>query len=59
MLKSGYKLKGTSFGINRQFPGEIEEARRSLNPILRNRDRKEYSSPCTKQAVCQWRAGPT
>lgn len=33
--KSGYKLKGTSFGINEQFPDEIEETRRTLYLIMR------------------------
>jgi len=31
--RSGYKLKGTLFGINEQFPEEIEETRRQLYPI--------------------------
>lgn len=33
--KSGYKLKGTTFGIHEQFPEEVEAKRRELYPIMR------------------------
>jgi len=34
--RSGYKLKGTNFGINEQFPDEIEKKRRDLYPLMRH-----------------------
>ena len=37
VLSNAYRLKGTPFGINRQFPEEIKQARRSLYPILKEK----------------------
>ena len=31
-----YMLKGTSYGINQQFPSVIEERRKELYPIMRS-----------------------
>ncbi|CAC5379037.1 unnamed protein product [Mytilus coruscus] len=36
VLKQAYRLKNTNFGINEQFPPEIEIRRRKLYPILKN-----------------------
>ena len=35
VLSKSYKLKGTHFGIKRQFPKEIENKRKSLYPVLK------------------------
>lgn len=37
VLSNGYRLKGTMFGINRQFPEPIEQARRSLYKIAKQK----------------------
>jgi hypothetical protein len=33
--KAGRNLRGTHFGVNEQFPPEIEERRRKLYPIMK------------------------
>ena len=35
VLKNAYKLKGKPFGINEQFPMEIEQERKKLYPIMK------------------------
>lgn len=35
VLERAYKLKGSGFGINEQFPHAIEERRKQLYPIMR------------------------
>lgn len=35
------KLKGKSYRINRQFPEEIEQARKSLYSVMKDLNRKE------------------
>ncbi|XP_062572580.1 putative leucine-rich repeat-containing protein DDB_G0290503 [Saccostrea cucullata] len=40
VLQCAYKLKGKTFQINRQFPDEIEQARKSLYPIMKELRRK-------------------
>lgn len=37
VLSNAYRLKGTPFTIKRQFPEAIEQARRSLYPIMREK----------------------
>ena len=42
MVKSsGRFLKDTPYGINEQFPAEIEERRRQLYPIMKEEKRKK------------------
>lgn len=40
VLKSAKKLKGKPFQINQQFPEEIEQARKSLYPIMKEHKQK-------------------
>lgn len=40
VLKSAKKLKGKPFQINQQFPEEIEQARKSLYPIMKEHRQK-------------------
>ena len=35
VLKNAYRLKGKRFGINEQFPKEIENRRKALYPVMR------------------------
>ncbi|KAK3097086.1 hypothetical protein FSP39_006248 [Pinctada imbricata] len=37
---AGKQLKGTSFGMNEQFPAEVEEVRKKLYPIAKEERRK-------------------
>lgn len=39
--KAGYKLQGTQFGVNEQFPLEIEQKRRRLYPIMKEEKKKK------------------
>ena len=40
VLENAYKLKGKPFGINEQFPVEIEEKRRRLYPVMKEAKKK-------------------
>jgi hypothetical protein len=35
VLKNGYRLRNTPYGVNEQFPPEIENRRRRLYPIMK------------------------
>ena len=35
VLKNGYRLRNTPYGVNEQFPAEIENRRRSIYPIMK------------------------
>ena len=35
VLKNGYRLRNTPYGVNEQFPAEIENRRRRLYPIMK------------------------
>lgn len=35
VLKNGYRLRNTQYGVNEQFPAEIENRRRSIYPIMK------------------------
>lgn len=37
VLSSTYRLKGKHFGVNQQFPDAIEQARKSLYPIMKEK----------------------
>ncbi|CAG2253852.1 unnamed protein product [Mytilus edulis] len=37
VLSNTYRLKGKSFGVNQQFPDEIEQARKSLYPLMKKK----------------------
>ncbi|CAC5426574.1 unnamed protein product [Mytilus coruscus] len=37
VLSNTYRLKSKSFGVNQQFPDEIEQARKSLYPLMKKK----------------------
>ena len=42
VLSNSYKLKGKPFGVNQQYPESIEQARRSLYPVKRQKRAEGY-----------------
>lgn len=49
--KSGRMLKGTNFGIQEQFPDEIEKRRKPLYPILRTARRNQQRAAIVKDKL--------
>jgi hypothetical protein len=43
VLKNGYRLRNTPYGVNEQFPVEIENRRRSLYPIMKQARRDDLA----------------
>ncbi|XP_071170846.1 uncharacterized protein [Mytilus edulis] len=41
VLKNGFKLKGTHFGVQEQFPKEIEQKRKMLYPVAKQAKREK------------------
>ncbi|CAC5423871.1 unnamed protein product [Mytilus coruscus] len=41
VLKNGFKLKGTNFGVQEQFPKEIEQKRKTLYPVAKQARREK------------------
>jgi hypothetical protein len=51
ILKSAPKLKGKSYFINRQFPSEIEQARKSLYPVMKELRKEVHRTKLVKDIL--------
>lgn len=49
--KSGKMLKGTNYGIQEQFPSEIETRRKPLYPLLRQARREDKKAVLVKDRL--------
>lgn len=51
VLSNTYRLKGTRFSVNRQFPEAIEQARRSLYPVMKEKRRQGHHTRLVRDVL--------